>query len=86
MRRLPASQWQTVQQYSQDTGIKPELIRRYCRLGRLQAQKIGKRWIIRKGSKVEDYAPRLKDGTYVGMNDLKRGDTETFLKKRGIII
>lgn len=86
MRRIPAQLWQTVTEYSHDTGIKPELVRRYCRLGRLQAQKVGKRWIIRKGAKVEDYEPRLKTGLFVGLNDLKRGNTDLFLRKRGIII
>ena len=86
MRRLSADKYQSVQEYSQDTGIVAELVRRYCRTGRLQAEKIGGRWIIRKGAKVEEYEPRLKTGLFVGLNDLKRGDTETFLKKRGIII
>lgn len=86
MRRLPADKYQSVQEYSRDSGIVAELVRRYCRTGRLQAEKIGGRWIIKRGAKVEDYEPRLKDGTYVGMNDLKRHDLQTFLKRRGIII
>ena len=86
MRRLPADKYQSVTEYSRDSGIVAELVRRYCRTGRLQAEKIGGRWVIRKGAKVEDYAPRLKDGTYVGMSDLIKGDISKFLRRRGIII
>lgn len=86
MRRLSADKYQSVQEYSQDTGIVAELVRRYCRTGRLQAEKIGGRWIIRKGAKVEEYEPRLKTGTYVGLNELKKGNLQMFLAKRGIII
>ena len=86
MRRLSADKYQSVQEYSQDTGIVAELVRRYCRTGRLQAEKIGGRWIIRKGAKVEEYEPRLKTGTYVGLNELKKGNLQRFLAKRGIII
>jgi len=86
MRRLPADKYQSVQEYSRDTGIVAELIRRYCRTGRLQAEKIGGRWVIRKGANVEGYEPRLKTGMYAGLNDLKRGDVDLFLRKRGIIV
>jgi hypothetical protein len=86
MRRLPADKYQSVQEYSRDSGIVAELVRRYCRTGRLQAEKIGGRWVIKRGAKVEGYEPRLKDGTFVGMNDLRAGRIDIFLKKRGIII
>ena len=86
MRRLSADKYQSVTEYSRDTGITPELIRRYCRTRRLDAEKIGGRWVIRKGAKVEDYAPRLKDGTYVGLNELRKGNLQRFLAKRGIVI
>jgi hypothetical protein len=86
VRRLPADKYQSVQEYSRDSGIVAELVRRYCRTGRLQAEKIGGRWVIRKGAKVADYEPRLKDGTYVGLNELRKGNLQRFLAKRGIVI
>lgn len=83
MKRISGSVYQTVHEYSICNFISAELVRRYCRTGRLQALKIKNRWFINKNEKPLDYEPRLKDGTYVGLNDLKKGDIDTFLKKRG---
>ena len=86
MRRLSAEDYQTVQEYSKATGISPELVRRYCRTGRLKCDKIKNRWVIPRRAKVLDYEPRLKEGKYIGMSDLRNGDIHKFLRRRGIIL
>ena len=70
---------------SQKKGISQDLVRRYCRNGRLPAIKVSNRWFIPADAWPIDYVPRMKDGTYIGLADLRRGRVDLFLKKRGII-
>lgn len=83
MKRLSASKYQTVHEYSLSNFVSEELVRRFCRTGRLEAIKIKNKWVIARNEKIAGYEPRLKAGVYVGLNDLKKGDIQTFLKKRG---
>ena len=85
MIRLNKNNYLTPAEYSQKKGIREELVRRYCRNGRLKATKVSNRWFIPVDAWPTDYEPRMKDGTYVGINDLRRGRVDLFLKKRGII-
>lgn len=40
----------TVNQVADKLGVTPSLVRRFCRDGRLKAQKIGRDWLIDKRS------------------------------------
>ena len=72
-------------EYSQKKGISQDLVRRYCRNGRLKAIKVSNRWFIPIDSYPKDYTPRIREGLYIGLSELKKGNVEGFLKKRGII-
>jgi len=86
MLRLKGKDYLSPQEYHERKGLSAELVRRYCRTGRLEAVKVSNRWLVRADSEPTDYEPRTKTGAYVGLNDLKRGDVNTFLAKRGITI
>ena len=86
MQRLKGKDYLTPTEYHERKGLSAELVRRYCRTGRLSAVKVSNRWLVRADSEPEDYAPRIKHGAYVGLADLKRGDVDAFLAKRGITI
>jgi hypothetical protein len=86
MLRLKGKDYLTPAEYHERKGLSAELVRRYCRTGRLEAVKVSNRWLVRADSEPADYEPRIKTGLYVGLNDLKRGDVTTFLSKRGIAI
>jgi hypothetical protein len=86
MIRLKGTEYLTVAEYTKKIGISEMLVRRYCRNGRLKAIKVSNRWFIPANEYPTDYEPRTKDGTYVGLADLKRGDIESFLHKRGITL
>ena len=86
MRRLKGKDYLTPNEYHERKGLSAELVRRYCRTGRLEAVKVSNRWLVRADSDTAAYEPRIKTGAYVGLADLKRGDVDTFLAKRGITI
>ena len=86
MIRLKGKDYLTPAEYHERKGLSAELVRRYCRTGRMEAVKVSNRWFVRADSEPMDYEPRTKTGAYVGLNDLKRGDVETFLAKRGITL
>ena len=86
MQRLKGTDYLTPEEYHERKGLSAELVRRYCRTGRLSAVKVSNRWLVRADSEPADYEPRIKHGTYVGLNDLRAGKIDLFLKKRGISI
>jgi hypothetical protein len=86
MLRLKGKDYLSPQEYHERKGLSAELVRRYCRTGRLEAVKVSNRWLVRADSEPIDYEPRIKTGLYVGLADLQRGDVDTFLAKRGISI
>ena len=86
MIRLKGKDYLTPAEYHERKGLSAELVRRYCRTGRLEAVKVSNRWLVRADSEPADYEPRIKTGLYVGLADLQRGDVDTFLKKRGITL
>ena len=86
MIRLKGKDYLTPNEYHERKGLSAELVRRYCRTGRLEAVKVSNRWLVRADSEPMDYEPRTKTGAYVGLSDLRAGKIDLFLKKRGIII
>jgi hypothetical protein len=85
MLRLNKQQYLTPAEYSHKYAIREELVRRYCRNRRLPAIKVSNRWFIPSDSYPDNYTPRMKDGTYIGLGALRRGDVKKFLLMRGII-
>ena len=85
MIRLNGKDYVKPAEYSQKKGISQDLVRRYCRNGRLPAIKVSNRWFIPADSYPEGYEPRMKDGTYIGLAELRKGNISKFLKMRGII-
>ena len=86
MKRLKAQEFLSAKEYGFQHSVSEELVRRFCREGRIPgALKIKTRWVIPSDSDINGYAPRLKNGAYVGLTDLRKGDLERFFLKRGIV-
>lgn len=70
-----------VKDYAKLCGLTPVAIYKALNDGRLAGYKVGNTWVIHKDAVIKN--KRSRDGRFIGISDLKRGDMETFLEKRG---
>lgn len=82
MIRLPAGKFCSVKEYAKKSGITRQTVYNALKQGRLKAYKVSDRWIIPSDSLIINR--RIKTGNQIGVSNLRRGDLEGFLEKRGI--
>ncbi len=85
MQRYQGKAYMTPQEYSKQTGISEGMVRKLCRQDRLEHVHAGNRILVLADAEPIDYEPKDKHGKYLGMAELRRGDLDGFMRKRGLI-
>ena len=80
--QVPSNRYCSVEQYAKIHRMSKPGIYKAIKEGRLKAYKVDKMYLIPVNAPIE--SSRIKDGSLIGISDLKRGDLESFLRKRGI--
>ncbi len=84
MKFISKGEYCTVKEFAKLNGLTVGAIYAALRQGRLVGERIDKTYIILKSAVIQNSNKR--DGRYIGIRDLERGDMKTFLEKRGFRI
>lgn len=80
--RIPSNKYCTVSEFARLRNMSKAGVYKALNDKRLNGYKIESVWLIPINAIIE--SARLRDGSTIGIADLKRGDMESFLQKRGI--
>ena len=78
---VPNNKYLSVREYAESIGMSANAIYIALRTKRLNGIKVDGTWIVPVNALVT--GRRNRDGSTIGITDLKRGDVESFLRKRG---
>jgi hypothetical protein len=81
MKTLPSSQYLSVKEFAIKSGMSKQAIYNALKSDRLKGYNIDGVWIIPSDALITGC--RNRDGSTIGITDLKKGDLESFLQKRG---
>lgn len=73
--------YMSVKEYANLCGITPQAVYKAIKQRRIKYYKIGKVYIIPKDAVIK--TKNIRDGRYIGIKNLERGDIKGFLQKRG---
>ena len=79
---LPAGKYLSIREYANLVGISPSGVYTALSTGRLQGYRIDNTWLINKNAVIT--SKRNRDGRLIGIAELKNGNIDGFLKKRGL--
>ena len=85
MKHIPSGKYCSVKEFAKKNNLTLSGVYAAIKQGRLTgAYKIDKTYLIRADAVVT--ISRNRDGRFIGISDLERGDMQAFLKKRGYVI
>lgn len=84
MKQLPSNQYMSVRQYAQKFGLSKGAVYNALKADRLKGYNVDGVWIIPSNALM--LSRRNRDGSTIGITELKNGNMEGFLQKRGFRI
>jgi hypothetical protein len=84
MKTLPNGQYLSVKEFAVKSGMSRQAIYNALKSERLKGYNIDGVWIIPSDALITGC--RNRDGSTIGITDLKNGNMEAFLQKRGFRI
>ena len=82
MIKIPKDRYLSVKDYAKEAELSCQAIYNAISQNRLKAYKISGIWLIPADSLIVNR--KVKHGNQIGVSNLRRGDLEGFLAKRGI--